>query len=372
MKYDCFPDFTNELPTGTTLMSQTLNPHIMNSNSIVIYGAGQLGIDALKHLRAFGKEPIAFCDTNDKKTGTKISNIPIIGLRELCRIKKDATIVLTPLHYSFEVEKVLIQMGFENIFLHQDILSTFYNMRGYQSELEEKQFIANANKYKIEFVREKLEDDKSKSVFDSIMRLWLYGDFKEGVLAAKNESYYPAGVIELNNEEVFVDCGAYTGDSIIEFSEKTNKKYRAIYAFEADELSYELAKLTISKQRLDNIFIQNIGIYDKRGVLSFDCSGSIGNRITDSGNTLVHVDTLDNLLKERKYRITYIKMDIEGSEHEALRGAYHIIAQDKPKLAISVYHKYGDIWEIPYYIINNYQGQYRIYLRQNYALCDTV
>jgi FkbM family methyltransferase len=132
-----------------------------------------------------------------------------------------------------------------------------------------------------------------------------------------------------------------------------------------------MAKRTVANKEVDNISINNIGVFSKKAVHCFTNDGSQGNRIVNEGGIKIPVDSLDNLLRERPHPVTFIKMDIEGAEMEALLGAHEIITADAPKLAISVYHKFGDIWEIPYYILTNFPG-YKIYLRNEYAFCDNI
>lgn len=74
----------------------------------------------------------------------------------------------------------------------------------------------------------------------------------------------------------------------------------------------------------------------------------------------VPVDSLDHLLGDE--RVTYIKMDIEGAELNALKGGANIIEKYKPKLAISLYHKAEDIYEIPLYL-KSLVPEYKFYIR---------
>ncbi len=82
------------------------------------------------------------------------------------------------------------------------------------------------------------------------------------------------------------------------------------------------------------------------------------------------MDSIDNVCWEDK--VTFIKLDIEGSELEALRGAEKIIRRDKPRLAISIYHKPQDYFEIPLYI-RGLVPEYKLYIRHHkFNKNDTV
>ena len=80
---------------------------------------------------------------------------------------------------------------------------------------------------------------------------------------------------------------------------------------------------------------------------------------------------LDDLLK--KTPINYVKMDIEGSELDALKGGEKIIKRDLPHLAISIYHKPSDLWEIGLYLFSIHGNKYKYYIRNyGHQTFDTV
>ena len=89
--------------------------------------------------------------------------------------------------------------------------------------------------------------------------------------------------------------------------------------------------------------------------------------MSETGETEVQARRLDDVLAGRK--VTFIKMDIEGSEMAALRGAERIIREQRPRLAISIYHKPEDMWEIPSYILQCHPD-YKLYVR-HYSISDT-
>ena len=95
------------------------------------------------------------------------------------------------------------------------------------------------------------------------------------------------------------------------------------------------------------------------------------NGLLESNNDVVKVQVtaMDEVIKDR---VSFIKMDIEGAELRALRGAKYLIQKYKPKLAISIYHKPEDIIDIPNYIVD-LVPEYKFYIRQySYGYCETV
>lgn len=373
--YTDFPDGYNKMHKdfqAKYLLSQiSVNQTIKGSDKIVIYGAGIGGLEALRELRSFGVEPACFYDSDENLSGESLCNISILGKESLDELSRSTQILITPHFHSFQIEAELIDMGFNNILIYSGVYSNHIALKFFNQNKEYKQLIAEKHKQKIDYVFSNLADDYSKNVFNAYMKLWLNGSYRESMDLCTSEGYYPNGIINLSNEEVFVDCGAYLGDSICEFVRKTNGNYRKIYAFEPDNISYEIAKKSITYGKVQNIEVTNIGIYSEKKILQFTTDDKYGNRIVDKGGQKVPVDSIDNLLYDRHHPITYIKMDIEGAEFAALNGAKNVILEDAPKLAISAYHRFSDIWEIPNYILSNFCG-YKIFIRNGGIFSDYI
>lgn len=143
----------------------------------------------------------------------------------------------------------------------------------------------------------------------------------------------------------FLDIGAYDGDSAVSFwlAFKPTK----IYAFEPSEDNFK--RLIINSELIgDNIVIPvKMGVSDQAGEVSMSNSGSSSKLSTAEGGLLAKVTTINNFAKTEKIeRIGLIKMDIEGEEMKALLGSDQIIRRDKPVLAISIYHKPEDFFNI--------------------------
>lgn len=170
-------------------------------------------------------------------------------------------------------------------------------------------------------------------------------------------------LVEFHEGEVFVDAGALDLSTSLLFARKCDENHISdykIYAFEPDKKSYGRCMNIKDKYPNVNIELKNYGLWSSNTSLGFDSLGNGSSHISQKEEiNKVNVVTLDSCVKER---VTYIKMDIEGAELEALKGCKDTIRQYRPKLAISVYHKKEDIIEIPQYI-KELIPEYKLYLR---------
>lgn len=98
---------------------------------------------------------------------------------------------------------------------------------------------------------------------------------------------------------------------------------------------------------------------DASGVLHFNQDAGSASSVTKEGSEIITVDTLDTIIKEK---VTFIKMDLEGWELNALKGAAEHIRSDCPKLAIAVYHNSSDFRKVFKYI-QGFDLDYQVYLR---------
>lgn len=210
----------------------------------------------------------------------------------------------------------------------------------------------------------KLGDYRSKLVLYSIMSNWYQYDFKmlNRSIEKSYGHYFDLDLIEPNSEEVIVDLGAYTGDTILDYIYTYGEnKYQKIYAYDITEES--LIKLKENVSRYPNIIVKKRAITDKTGITYIKKSevDNSANMTMNHGDDEVLETTLDDEVKEK---ITMIKMDIEGGEQKALRGAEEHIKKEHPKLLISVYHNVRDIFEIPK-MIEQMDSSYQFYLRNH-------
>lgn len=206
-----------------------------------------------------------------------------------------------------------------------------------------------------------LEDYRSKKLLYAILNNWVHYDFNtlSEVIEKCYDDYFDLDLIPTCNEEVFVDLGAYTGDSTISFLRNYGDSYKKIYAYEITPETYQI--LVSNLKDYPNVVCYLKGVGDTRSSLSVvnSSADASANTVFVSDNGTIPMVTLDEDIGEK---LTMIKADIEGFEQEALLGAINHIKNDHPKLLISVYHKNEDLWKIPK-MIKEIDPTYKFYLR---------
>ncbi|WP_343248569.1 FkbM family methyltransferase [Diplocloster hominis] len=220
----------------------------------------------------------------------------------------------------------------------------------------------NFSKY--EWVYNRLDDFKSKEIFLNLLNAKVLMD-SELVEKSYMDSqiYFSSDLFGKLFNESYVDCGAYNGDSIIDFILKC-PDYKKVYAFEPSAENIKKLKLNLdSLLNDDSILIYNYAVYNRNTELYFDDRQDDGDKIIEVGDIKVNAIKLDDIINDE---VTFIKMDIEGSEKEAVEGAENIIKKYTPKMAICIYHKPNDFWSIMEKI-NEFNVNYKYAIR-HYSL----
>lgn len=310
------------------------------------------------------------CDNNDQKVEEVLKDKKFEGLKSITveELRKlNNLVVIIMLGDPREVEKQLGALGIGNIITFNDL-----SMDAFMHLPKEKKWFENCQDHIIEAYHS-LTDNESRRTFVNLIcnriapSLSRYS-YEELYTAGE---YFNSGVYKLTDDEYYIDCGAFDGDTVDKFILETKQNFGNIYAFELDSNNYN--KII---QRIDHyegklktkIDCYNYGVWDEEKVIQYgrgaEHDPSAGISIYKSDNTVSgKVVRLDDILKDK--RVTFCKMDIEGAEQNALKGARNIIMEQKPKLAICIYHKLDDFWEIPLYL-KKLVPEYHICIRHHY------
>ncbi|CAM4092776.1 FkbM family methyltransferase [Bacillus manliponensis] len=334
-----------------------------DNKAIVLFGAGFMGTSYLKFLREITSNKIFFCDNNPRKWGTFIEGVPVISLHDLKTKHHNSLIIITSIAY---YDAILLQLKESNLHnnlphnlsnkLAKDILaSDIFNYKNYKNyfNIVQKHFSKFKETYSI------LSDNCSKEIFCQRINYCITLNSKYLIpLRSTSAQYFESPIISFLKDEIFIDGGAYTGDTVEEFLKHTKGNFKKIYSFEPEESKHKEFLENFSD--ITNITLISYGLWNKKDVLRFNARNDGSSGVNKDGNIEIPVTSIDEYLNGKP--VTFIKMDIEGAELEALKGAENTIKTYKPKLAICIYHNPLDIVEIPLYL-KSIVPEYKFYLR---------
>ncbi len=323
-------------------------------DKVCIFGAGAHGMAWYHILKSLDLQVEYFCDNNEAKWGTYIVDHVMCVSPEQCKEESAAlAIIIAVQKYSQIYEQVLQWSKPSDIFIASINRISFvvnYEYMGNASKLDTlyERIMKVMNLY---------EDEKSKAVCCQTLRRWLLDE--EAQIDFHGESYFYTEYIDLSPRECLVDAGAFDGDTIQSFIEVTKNQFERIYAFEMDKRNFKALKDKLGSQ--DSIELYPIGLSDQKNIGYYD-SNFHSTVLSDQGTEQCETDCLDHVLENKT--VTMIKMDIEGSEKKALKGAETIIREQKPKLAICIYHSADDFLDIPIYL-KELNPEYKIFIRHH-------
>ena len=185
------------------------------------------------------------------------------------------------------------------------------------------------------------------------------------------ESYAIKGVCEAEPGDVVLDCGTFTGNTSLYFSQKVGPGGH-VYGFEASPSTFAL--YAENMRELANVTAVHAAVHDHCGEILLAGDGDSGANVRLSFGVSVPALTLDNFSRDNGLkRVDFIKMDVEGAEKNALEGAREIIRTHLPKMALSAYHKADDLIRLPELIEDIAPGRYSFRLRHfSNFICETV
>jgi len=368
-----FSEKIQEIGTAQEIKASIIKPYediLNNLQEVYIFGAKELGKRFYEYFSQVGIKVLGFIDNDTNKQNQEFCGCKILNIKDLLDKKDEITIIIASIYYLFEISEQLKKLGFKKV-VPCPIFYVF-NSNIYKAEPSFDGIVEDlaSNKQKYLNLYNILEDENSKIVLDNLVNFRLTFDFSvfSRIIApdACIGQYFKENFLKFGENDIFVDGGGFDGDTTLKFIDKVNNKYKKILFFEPDEDSFLKAQENLKKYK--NIEFIKKGLYSKSAVFRFNSSGSLGSTIDQDGNTQIEVTSIDEVLDKKA---DYIKMDIEGVELEALKGAKKQLVQGV-QLAISLYHKNVDIWEIPEYI-KQINPDYKFYLRHyTNAIFETV
>lgn len=331
-----------------------------DSTGIVIFGAGVLGKKISSYLLSKKYNIVCFADNNNDFLGTYVNGIPVLSLSESGEKYSNSSCIICiwnpRFHYDI-IRKQLDQFNFKYIIHSAQIMQLFpedllphYHFQNPNFYIKNKELILKT--YNL------LNDYESKKQYISQLKYRFKIDFSSLPKSDFHNQYFPAGIVNLTEDEVFLDAGAYDGDTFLEFHSRVNGKYLSYIALEPDPKNFLAIQSNLVN--FNNIVIEPYAVGERHEFLSFNSTGGEGASIDNDGDISVECVSIDE--KYKIHKPTFLKFDIEGAELEALKGAENLIKEMSPTIAVCIYHKPQDIFQIPLWI-NEINSNYNFHVR---------
>jgi FkbM family methyltransferase len=189
-------------------------------------------------------------------------------------------------------------------------------------------------------------DEESERIYYDSIALRL--TFDPALLGKPDQAnqYFPRDLPLPRTPLRMIDGGAFTGDTIETVLAK-GLPVAAIAAFEPDLVNFQKLSQGVRKslEQLGDVSLLPCGLGRETAVRRFAEGQGGGSALDSGGETFVQIVALDQVVPN--FAPTFIKLDIEGAEPDALLGAADLIARFQPTLAVCVYHQPEHLWVIP-------------------------
>lgn len=344
-------------------------------NQFVLIGAGNMGRRILARLRQDGIEPIVFTDNQSTQWGKTIDGIEVVPPEEAAaHYGRTAVFIVTIYNcrHSFpDTRDQFLALGCEQVISVIPVRWKYCEsfLPYYRDDLPEKVLT------QADHVREAFAlfcDEPSRREFVAQVAWRLHGDF-DVLGRPEPDEYFPRDVVRLTADEFFVDVGAYDGDTVRQFLRRRGSEFRRVIALEPDTQNFDkLVKYVtgLPVQLASKIQPHALAASNRACRLRFSEGEGTSSAINGQGSTEVECIRLDDLLDGQ--RPTYIKMDIEGAELDAIEGCRRLLVDVCPMLAVCVYHAQDHLWKIPI-AVHQIHPHYAFYLRSHMPECwETV
>jgi FkbM family methyltransferase len=341
---------------------------IASDDSLVLFGAGTLGRSTLAKLRDVGVNPLAFADDTLTKQDTEIDGLPVMSPERIASLYGPKVIlavtILQPKCGFLEVRKRLKKIPNTRVASFLELARSFPRtlLPHYHYSLPDELL---KHPTEIQTALSLWHDEESRHQFMSHIRFRLHADY--AALPAKSQpAYFPEEVSHLlSSETTFVDCGAFDGDTVRAFLLHQKNIFRKIVALEPDPLNYRKLRnyvASLCNNISKKIDLHNTAVGNFRRSGRIDSTAGPGSCVTESGDVAIEIAPLRDFVSPGDHPM-YIKLDIEGMEAEALQGLAGLVSGSSPIMAVSVYHRPNDLWELPIYLKQFLGTECKLFLR---------
>ena len=326
---------------------------------LLLYGTGDGADKTLAYLAALGVKPSGVFVSPDFARGQTFRDYPVLSVDEALAKWANPLILLC-----FATRDPAVIAGIEALARRVDLLIPDFPVAG--DAIFDRAF-ARAHRDKIEGAYRLFTDARSREVYSSLLSYKLSGELAP-LLASGKESYDPFALLPTDRFRRVLDGGAYDGDTARVLLDAAPGVTEIVCA-EPDERNYRHLLAYRDLETRAAITPRRVALSDAPGAATLFASGNRNSSLFrpshEAKREEIEVATVDGLLGGTA--VDYIKLDVEGAEAAALRGARATLARFRPALLVSAYHRSEDLFALPL-LLAELCPDYRFYLRRRRSL----
>jgi FkbM family methyltransferase len=363
---------TVEIPAARARVRSLFEPAAGGSRTLVVFGTGVLGRRIAASARDAGLDVTAASDNNPARWCADFDGVSILEPEHAVEQFGTNAVFVVAIYNPSGVVAQLRAAGCTRVATYPEFFRAFASFVPGMTGLDIPESII-ASEAEIGNAYELLHDGVSRAEFEAQL-VWRCSLDDAGLRAPSPfaDMHFDRNVYDLSSHETIVDCGAFDGDSLRALLAKTDGEFARAYALEPDpdnRAKLEFWRRTLPQASQAAIAILPYAAADRDGTVHFDAGLGVASASSTGGSLQVACRKLDDAIPDAP---TLIKMDIEGAELQALRGAARLIRDHQPVLAICAYHYNEHLWQLPMLMQELWPG-YRIVLRRYAEQCwETV
>ena len=342
---------------------------------VYIYGAGSYGSLIYDTLTENGVNVHTFLDIKSKP-GDTLFGLPMYKADDTClqSIDKDNIYVIAAIVKDYATRESIFdfikQCGFKNIIDAQSIRCHSVYFDNMPTSVSISDHIKN-QKNDILRCFDLFSNDQSKTIYYTNLMAHIFRNYDHYIETTDSVQYFPDDIHFTKGYKRFVDCGGYIGDTVDDLV-KFKKEIQGLVIFEPviDNFLKLSSHMDNYTEKIPETYLYPCAVSSQTKTMFIDNMGGSSTLNTDNKDNFVQCVAMDDAIKN--FAPTFIKMDVEGEERNAILGAEKIIKKYKPDLAICVYHCINHLWDIML-LIDSWKLGYKFYLKaHNSYTMETV
>jgi FkbM family methyltransferase len=315
---------------------------------ILIYGTGTIGQDVHRAMTARGVQVMGFMDHLQREAASmKAANVFVPDDPRISPDTRSGAAIILAIHNREANTAALVErlriLGYQRIVPLVDVYDYF------SGELGDRYWLTNRGYYQaqvseIESGFSLLADETSRALFLATLRFRITGDPSVLPSPDPEHQYVPPDLPPWDEPMRLVDCGAYDGDTLKSLL-RSGHEIQAVAAFEPDPSNFSRLRKFVEGSNLSEAYLWPCAVGSTTRLARFGGGQGEASGMAAGGESTVQTVALDDVLFG--FSPNLVKLDIEGAEQEALRGARRLVASRHPGLAVCVYHRPEDLWQVP-------------------------